>query len=198
MEITKLVDTQHIDVRLDSLSDGQTFESGGLLFVRLYSSSEGVHVQLLQGPVHKEGLPPNHLVPWHTVRVAKLRAVTYSVMAFPSEAPDTCEGSSHTNPPGVDAVELSSRGFESLIGFDVAMSSSVGDYPDAMGRPGTSALWINGNLYNREAVRKLVDIAAADSHHRPDFRGCLKNLQSWVETGSLIPTETYEKQKESE
>lgn len=51
----------------------------------------------------------------------------------------------------------------------VAQSSIVGDYPDALDRPGTSALWIGSNHHlNREEVRELV-----------------KHLQSWLDTGSL-------------
>ena len=48
-------------------------------------------------------------------------------------------------------------------------SSAIGDYCDAIERPGTSALWIgNDHHLNREEVRSLID-----------------HLQRWLETGSL-------------
>lgn len=51
----------------------------------------------------------------------------------------------------------------------VSQSSIIGDYDDAVNRPGTSALWIGADHHlNREEVALLV-----------------KHLQSWVETGSL-------------
>lgn len=51
----------------------------------------------------------------------------------------------------------------------VTQSSIVGDYPDAMERPGTSALWFGFHHHlNREEVAQLV-----------------KHLQAWLDTGSL-------------
>lgn len=51
----------------------------------------------------------------------------------------------------------------------VQESSLVGDYEDAMARPGSSALWIGEEHHlNREEVAELVG-----------------HLQRWVDTGSL-------------
>jgi hypothetical protein len=51
----------------------------------------------------------------------------------------------------------------------VQQSSIVGDYPDAMERPGTSALWIGSHHHlNREEVAQLVT-----------------HLQRWLDTGAL-------------
>jgi hypothetical protein len=48
-------------------------------------------------------------------------------------------------------------------------SSAIGDYPDAMDRPGTSFLWIGERHHlNREQVAELS-----------------KRLQAWVKTGSM-------------
>lgn len=51
-------------------------------------------------------------------------------------------------------------------------SSAIGEYSDAMGKPGSSFLWINGCHLNREQVAF--------------FAGC---LQKWLETGKLLPKE---------
>jgi hypothetical protein len=51
----------------------------------------------------------------------------------------------------------------------VQESSIVGDYEDALDRPGTSALWVGDHHHlNREEVAELVS-----------------RLQSWLSTGSL-------------
>ena len=48
-------------------------------------------------------------------------------------------------------------------------SSAVGEYDDAMGRPGTSFLWVGqGHHLDREEVRQLVG-----------------HLENWLRTGRL-------------
>lgn len=80
-------------------------------------------------------------------------------------------------------IETTKRGFEILthpayppLSGDsriAGQSSIVGDYPDAMVRPGTSALWISSHHHlNREEVADFI-----------------KHLQNWLDTGSLSTTD---------
>lgn len=77
-------------------------------------------------------------------------------------------------------VILSVRGFDFLVhpayppDSDkstrlASASSAVGDYPDAMDRPGTSFLWIG------------------DNHHldREEVAAFVQHLQAWLATGRL-------------
>ena len=81
-------------------------------------------------------------------------------------------------------TELTDRGFEVLeqdayppgTSMPTALarqSSAIGDYDDAMARPGSSALWIGVSHHlNREQVAQFV-----------------AHLTHWLETGSLALSE---------
>lgn len=64
------------------------------------------------------------------------------------------------------------RGFEFVKDDDgnrvLQQSSSIGEYPDAFDKPGSSALWIGDSSHNRESVQEVI-----------------KHLQHWLLTGSL-------------
>jgi hypothetical protein len=66
------------------------------------------------------------------------------------------------HPAYADAPGLSLR----LVG----QSSAVGDYPDALERPGSSFLWVGQHHLSREQVRELA-----------------LHLAHWLETGRLDP-----------
>lgn len=75
-------------------------------------------------------------------------------------------------------VKLTNRRFEYLEGADVRQSSAVGDYDDALGKPGSSALWIDGEHCFREDVAELLGC-------EDEPEGTREHLLAWLETGSL-------------
>jgi hypothetical protein len=70
---------------------------------------------------------------------------------------------------GFEWIDHPTRGNEPGIDRLVSQSSAVGDYDDALDRPGTSFLWIGADHHlNRNQVRELI-----------------AHLTAWVDTGSL-------------
>lgn len=68
-------------------------------------------------------------------------------------------------------IEVSSRGYQHVLHPEyldetkvtrlISQSSAIGDYEDAMDRPGSSFLWIGANHHlNREQVAELKNLLA--------------------------------------
>ena len=76
-------------------------------------------------------------------------------------------------------IDYNQRGFQVLVAESyperlptrlVGQSSVVGDYDDALERPGSSAIWVGDEHHlSREQVMQLID-----------------HLQCWVETGYFV------------
>ena len=77
-----------------------------------------------------------------------------------------------------------SRGFEMIVFRDangnecsLQQSSAVGDYPDAINRPGTSFIWLgrDGDLGNNRMHLSWELVSEL-----------LPHMKSWLDTGSLV------------
>lgn len=78
------------------------------------------------------------------------------------------------------SVIYTSRGFEVLVGTDtrVQQGSAIGEYADALERPGSSFLWIGEIQYDRDEVFAALVNGLVPDDVRPF-------VQAWSDTGSL-------------
>lgn len=79
-------------------------------------------------------------------------------------------------------VTTTPRGFEQLVGADVRQSSAIGEYPDAMSRPGSSYLWINDGHCDRATVHTIVDGGPGLTNIAGEI---FPHLAAWLKTSSL-------------